>query len=254
MAAAAAASVGIAVKTLFIVLFITMVASFAYLLTIDGLGSCFNLNARWMVAGVTDFTIKIVVIGAWLVYKESNLMVPVALIASAFLLGSVTTCGYIIVQFFKLSREESSKDPLYFVLVRRHKTDHITVGVSIVTARVIISALGCLMLGVLIYTGLADWLPSHPKPFARCIWTFATDLYIHNVILSVWVAYKESSWISAVSWVLSILCLGSIAICVYIVWQLYCLSPQQPISLLIFNNKNRDLQTNDPLLMAHPNV
>ncbi|KVI07216.1 hypothetical protein Ccrd_014406 [Cynara cardunculus var. scolymus] len=91
MAAAAAASVGIAVKTLFIVLFITMVASFAYLLTIDGLGSCFNLNARWMVAGVTDFTIKIVVIGAWLVYKESNLMVPVALIASAFLLGR---CGW----------------------------------------------------------------------------------------------------------------------------------------------------------------
>lgn len=251
---ATAASVGIAVKTLFIVLFIMMVASFAYLLTVDGLGSCFNLNARWMAAAFIDFTIKMVVIGAWLFYKESNWMVPLALLASAFVLGSVTTCGYILVQFFKLSPEESSKDPLYFVLLRRHKRDHVTVGVSVVTARLIISALGCLMLGVLIYTGLADWLPSHPKPFARCIWTFATDLYIHDVILSVWVAYKESSWISAISWILSILCFGSIALCVYIVWQLYCLSPQQPISLLIFNSKNRDLLTRDSLLMAHPNV
>ncbi|KAI3757448.1 hypothetical protein L6452_04985 [Arctium lappa] len=164
---AAAASVGIAVKTLFIVLFIMMVASFAYLLAIDGFGSCFNIKARWMVAGVTDFTIKMVVIGAWLLYKESNWIVAVALLASAFVLGSVTTCGYILVQFFKLSPEESSKDPLYFVLVRRHKRDHVTVGVSVVTARVVISALGCLMLGVLIYTGLADWLTSHPKPFSR---------------------------------------------------------------------------------------
>ncbi|KAJ9545967.1 hypothetical protein OSB04_025674 [Centaurea solstitialis] len=141
---------------------------------------------------------------------------------------SIITCGYILVQFFKLSPEESSKDPLYFVLVRSHKKDHATLGVSVVTGRVIISALGFLMLGVLIYTGLADWLPSHPKPFAKCVWTFGTDLYIHDIILSndrtssylqrrlfvaVWVAYKESSWISAISWILSILCFGRFGPC-----------------------------------------
>ncbi|KAJ9545969.1 hypothetical protein OSB04_025676 [Centaurea solstitialis] len=164
----AATTVGTAVKILFIVLLMMMIASFAHLLTIDdGLSSCFNLKARWMVAASTDFAIKMVVIGAWIVYKESNWMVPIALIASAFVLGSVTTCGYILMQFFKLSPEESSKDPLYFVLVRSHKKDHATMGVSVVTGRVIISALGCLMLGVIIYTGLADWLPSHPKPFAK---------------------------------------------------------------------------------------
>ena len=34
------------------------------------------------------------------------------------MLCSLATCGYILIQFHKLSPEEFSKDPLYFVLVR----------------------------------------------------------------------------------------------------------------------------------------
>lgn len=40
---------------------------------------------------------------------------------SFFVPYSVTTCGYIILQFFKLTPEESSKDPFYFVLARHQK-------------------------------------------------------------------------------------------------------------------------------------
>ncbi|MFS7948985.1 hypothetical protein Hanom_Chr06g00566211 [Helianthus anomalus] len=45
----------------------------------------------------------------------------------------------------------------------------------------------------------------------------------------------------------------SVTLCAYILRQLFQLSLQQPASLIIFNNKNRDLQSSDPLLMAHPN-
>ncbi|GKD72122.1 reverse transcriptase, RNA-dependent DNA polymerase, partial [Tanacetum coccineum] len=79
----------------------------------------------------------------------------------------LATCGYILIQFHKLSPEEFSKDPLYFVLVRHQNRDMAqqTHGASVVTARVIFSGLGCLMLGILIYTIVIDLSPSHDKSF-----------------------------------------------------------------------------------------
>ncbi|GJV06170.1 leucine-rich repeat, cysteine-containing subtype protein [Tanacetum coccineum] len=75
----------------------------------------------------------------------------------------LATCGYILIQFHTLSQEELSKDPLYFVLVRHQNRDvaQQTHGASVVTARVIFSGLGCLMLGVLIYTIVIDLSLSH---------------------------------------------------------------------------------------------
>ncbi|EPS68188.1 hypothetical protein M569_06583 [Genlisea aurea] len=41
-------------------------------------------------------------------------------------------------------------------------------------------------------------------------WLSATlvDFYVNVFALSVWVAYKESNWISATVWIISIICLG----------------------------------------------
>ncbi|KVI07215.1 Protein of unknown function DUF1475, partial [Cynara cardunculus var. scolymus] len=140
---------------------------------------------------------------AWFVYKESNWTVAAAIIASTWLVGSITTCGYIFVQFFKLSPEESSTNPLYFV-------DHVRI--SVVTARVIVSALGCLMVGVLIYSFIVNASsPYHSNPVARCMVATVIDIYIHHVVLSVWVAYKEPSFISAFFWIVLLLCFGSSA-------------------------------------------
>nr|KAJ0210783.1 hypothetical protein LSAT_V11C400222340 [Lactuca sativa] len=144
---------------------------------------------------------------AWIVYKESSLIKAVVLISIEIIVGSLVTCGYIALRFFKLSHEESSKDPLYFLLVRHQKRDA---------------------------------LEHMRRPFV--------------VTARVWVAYKESSWISAFFWILSLVCCGSIATCVYIVKQLFYLSPQQPISLVLVNNSNRNLLTSDPLLMANTNA
>ncbi|GKB70142.1 reverse transcriptase, RNA-dependent DNA polymerase, partial [Tanacetum coccineum] len=201
---ATAASVGVAVRTLMIFLFCLMVAALVYVVAIGALASFFDFGARWAIALLTDFTINVIVIGAWFFYKESSWIKTLIFIVLMFAVGSLATCGYILIQFHKLSPEEFSEDPLYFVLVRHQNRDvaQQTHGPSVVTARVIFSGLGCLMLGVLIYTIVIDLSPSHDKSFAPCLPTYLTDIYIHAVVLSVWIAYKEASWISAFLWIL----------------------------------------------------
>ncbi|PWA95255.1 reverse transcriptase, RNA-dependent DNA polymerase [Artemisia annua] len=251
-------SAGVAVKTLMIVLLCLMVAAFAYLFAFGDSLDCFDLHARWALELAMDFTVYVAVLGAWYAYKESSWIIAIPLMITMYFLGSIITIGYILIQFYKLSPEESSKDPLYFVLARRQKRDvvgHTGRHSSVVTARVIYSALGCMALGNLIYSVYVDLSPSHIKYITSCFWTNGTDMYIHVVIFSVWVAYKESSWITAFFWILSIFCFRGLPICVYVVRQLYNLSPQQPASLIIFkNNTDRYLDASDPPLMAHSNV
>ncbi|KAL0352479.1 UNVERIFIED_CONTAM: hypothetical protein Scaly_1636600 [Sesamum calycinum] len=73
----------------------------------------------------------------------------------------ITTCGYIVLQFLKLSPQESQQDPIYFVLLRNRKKDGTESKrfLSIVSARILFTALGCLMLGTLIYTIATDGSP-----------------------------------------------------------------------------------------------
>ncbi|KAI3757447.1 hypothetical protein L6452_04984 [Arctium lappa] len=246
----------VALKTLLSVLACVMCAMFVWGFVMDGWSSCFDIHARWMVAALIDFYIHVAIIGAWVVYKESSRIRAAVLILFLITLGSITTCTYIVVLLFKLSPEESSKDPLYFVLARHQKRDvsgHRR-GPSVVTARIIFSALGCLMLGTFIYTLIVDGSPFRAQVFTPCMIGATTDFYFNVVVLSVWVAYKESSWISAFLWILSIVCFGSITTCVYMLRQLFYLSPDQPVSLIIFNSSNRDLQLSDPLLMANAYV
>ncbi|KAI3680245.1 hypothetical protein L2E82_50470 [Cichorium intybus] len=206
---AVSASMVVALKTLFSVLACAMFATLLWLTATDGLASCVDLQYRWFAAVLLNFYITFGVIGAWIVYKESSWVSATILIIIGIIMGSAITCGYIVMQFFKLSSEESSKDPLYFVLVKHKK---------------------------------------------RCMIATVIDSYIQIVALSFWVAYKESSWISAVFWILSLVCFGSIGTCVYVVRQLFNLSPQQPVSHLLFNSSNKYFLSSDPLLMVHTNV
>ncbi|KAJ0694158.1 hypothetical protein HanPI659440_Chr15g0605631 [Helianthus annuus] len=223
----AAASIGVSVKTLFIFLFWVMVAAFAYLFLFGDFFSCFDIHAR-----------NIEEKGAWVYYKESSWIFAFIVMAAMYVLGSLVSLGYILAQFYKLSREEHLKDPLYFVLTRRQKRDA-NGGSFVVVARVIFSVLGCLVLGALIYTLVDELSPFYTKQFASCFITFETDIYIHIAMFSVWIAYKESSWTSAFFWIVSLVCLRGVTLCAYILRRLFDLSPQQPASLIIFNNTNR---------------
>ncbi|KAL7584530.1 uncharacterized protein LOC111919536 isoform X1 [Lactuca sativa] len=250
-----AAPVGVAVRTLLSVLGCFMVAVLIYTIATDGLPFRTELLTRWMAALLIDFYIHIAIIGAWVVYKESSWIIASVWVILLICFGSVTTCGYIVLQFYKLTPEESSKDPIYFVLVTHQKRDDMEhkKGLSVVIARVIFGVLGCLMLGTLLYTLIVDGSPFRAELYTPWIVATLIDFYINVVALSVWIAYKESSWISALLWIVFLVCCGSITTCVYIVKQLFYLSPDQPISLILFKNNHRDLKAIDPPLIVGVN-
>ncbi|KAL0440341.1 UNVERIFIED_CONTAM: hypothetical protein Slati_2517100 [Sesamum latifolium] len=112
---------------------------------------------------------------------------------------------------------------------------------SIVSARLLFTALGCVMLGTLIYTIATDG-----SPFRRDVltpWMSATliDFYVNVFTLSVWVAYKESNWKTAALWIILLICFGSISTCAYIVLQLFHLSSGDPVFLVLFSSNSRQV-------------
>ncbi|KAL3513995.1 hypothetical protein ACH5RR_026712 [Cinchona calisaya] len=234
-------SVATGLKSLFILLGCLMTATLIYTIIADGLPFRKELLTPWMAATLVDFYINVLVIGAWVIYKESNWFSAVLWIVLLVCLGSITTCAYIVLEFFKLSPQESSQDPIYYVLLRHKKNEGSDKkGIfSVVTARIVFGALGCLMLGTLTYT-----IATYGSPFRKDVltpWLSATlvDFYINVVALSVWVAYKESSWIGASFWIILLICFGSISTCAYIVLQLFQLSSQDPVYFILFNSSNR---------------
>ncbi|KAJ0507144.1 hypothetical protein HanIR_Chr11g0503111 [Helianthus annuus] len=87
-----------------------------------------------------------------------------------------------------------------------------------------------------------------------CMITAIIDISIHTVVYSVWIAYKETSWISAVFWIIVLVCFSSIGLFVYILRELFSVSPEQPLSVILFNKTNRDTPSSDPLLTEHTDV
>ncbi|KAJ0507155.1 hypothetical protein HanPSC8_Chr11g0450601 [Helianthus annuus] len=245
-----------ALKTLFSLLACVMAVSLVYGFATDYFVSCFDPKARWMQVGLFDFCVDVSLIAAWFFYKESRWILRLVFIFILFWFGSFTICGYIVLQLFKLSPEESSKDPFYFVLLRRQKRDAIghTGGVSVGTTRTIYLSLACLLIGGIVFVFVTDGSPFRAEVFSPCMVPLLTDLFIHVVVFSVWVAYKESSWINALVWILLIIFFGGIALCAYVVRESLYLSSEQPAYLILFNKRGRDMTLNASLLMEHDNV
>ncbi|KAK9077294.1 hypothetical protein SSX86_005631 [Deinandra increscens subsp. villosa] len=250
------ASTGITVRTLVWLFGCVGFSGFVYVFVMDRYSSCFDLQNRWLMVEDVSFFINLGVIATWVFYKESSWVVASILTVLLTVFASVATCIYVITQFLKLSPEEFSRDPLYFVLVTHNKRDDMghKRGLSVITVKVIFSALGCLLLGSFMYLLIVDGSPFHAKVFSSCMIGTLLDFYATVAVLSLWIVYKESSWISAFFWILLLVCFGGIATCAYIVRELLYLSPQQPVSLIIFNNTHRDLFSSEPLLVDHANV
>ncbi|GMY29525.1 hypothetical protein FCV25MIE_24767 [Fagus crenata] len=241
-------SLEIGLKTLFAVLGCLMLATLIFTLSIDGLPFRKELLTPWMVATLVDFYINVVPLAAWVLYKEPSWISAILWIIMLLCFGSITTCAYILMQFQKLSSQEHSQDPeylhdpMYYVLLRHPNKDGMEQKrkhSSVVIMRIIFSALGCLMLGTLVYTLLIDGSPFHKELLTS--WMIATliDFYINVVALSVWVCYKESSWIYAIFWIILLISFGSITTCVYIATKLFQLTSQDPVYLVLLNNGYR---------------
>ncbi|XP_024033022.1 uncharacterized protein LOC21386288 isoform X2 [Morus notabilis] len=234
-------SLAISLKLMFAALGLAMVFTLVYTISTDGHPFRKELLTPWMVATLVDFYINVVVLAAWVLYKESSWISAVLWVILLVCLGSITTCIYIVVQLFKLSPQESAQDPIYYALLRHpsNNAEQKTNLPPVIFARISFGALGCLMFGTLLYTMLTDG-----SPFRNELWTpwmVATliDFYINVIALSVWVAYKESSLIGAAFWIILLICFGSITTCVYIVRQLFQLTSQDPLYLVFFKIGDR---------------
>ncbi|CAL5386280.1 unnamed protein product [Camellia sinensis] len=130
----------------------------------------------------------------------------------------ITTCCYIVLQLLKLSIGESSEDPIYYVLMRRpNNFEQCCINIlldvfmevgnissmletmsfaafgdgmehkrrfSVVTTRIIFTALGFLMLGTLLYTLLTDGSPFRTELLTPWMTATLIDFYINVVALS----------------------------------------------------------------------
>lgn len=65
-------------------------------------------------------------------------------------------------------------------------------------------------------------------------WMRATlwDFYVNVLVIFIWVCYKETSLLLKLMWLILLVCLGSIATCVYILIQLFQLKKDDSLSRL----------------------
>ncbi|KAL5713189.1 hypothetical protein ACHQM5_015291 [Ranunculus cassubicifolius] len=112
---------------------------------------------------------------------------------------------------------------------------------SVTAARILFIALGCLQLGALIYTLVTDGSPFRSELLTPWMEALLVDFYINVVAISVWIVYKEAHWISALVWIILLICFGSVTTCAYIVVQLFQLSSQDPLYLVLLNSRNRQV-------------
>ncbi|KAB1200093.1 hypothetical protein CJ030_MR7G008279 [Morella rubra] len=122
-------SLVIGLRTLFAVSGCIMVATLIFTISIDGLPFRKELLTPWMAATLVDFYINLVPLAAWVLYKEFSWLTAILWIILLLCFGSITTCAYIVMQFFKLPSEEALPDPMYYVLLRH--SDNITTCVYI---------------------------------------------------------------------------------------------------------------------------
>ncbi|XP_004496413.1 uncharacterized protein [Cicer arietinum] len=230
-------------KSLFSVLGALMLATLLYTLFTDGSPFRKQLLTPWMIATLIDFYINVTVLSAWITYKEKSWVSSIPWIILLICFGSIATSAYIVVQFWKLSSQESSQDPMYYVLLRHpHKsgTEPKSKQYAVATLRILFSVLGFVMLGTLVYTLVTDGSPFRKELLTPWMAATLVDFYINVAALAVWVAYKESSWIYAVLWVILLICFGSITSCAYVVWQLFQISCQDPAYLILVHYSDRN--------------
>ncbi|KAK1306979.1 hypothetical protein QJS10_CPA10g00615 [Acorus calamus] len=232
-----AAPTVVAARALFISLGLLMSATLIYTICTDGSPFRRELLTPWMVATLVDFYINVFAIAVWVAYKEQTWITALLWIVMLVCLGSITTCAYIVVQLFHLS----SNDPIQDSLLR--DTDRVDrklkIRCSVVMGRILFSVLGCLMFAILVYTLITDGSPFRKEILTPWMNATLVDFYINVIALSVWVALKEPTWMSALFWIVLLWCGGSVMTCVYIVIRLCQLSPDDPPYLVLLDSQRK---------------
>uniref|UniRef100_A0A0D6QV70 DUF1475 domain-containing protein n=1 Tax=Araucaria cunninghamii TaxID=56994 RepID=A0A0D6QV70_ARACU len=109
---------------------------------------------------------------------------------------------------------------------------------SVVVARVAFLTLGFIMLATLVYTCVTDGSPFRKELLTPWMNATLIDFYINVAAIATWVCYKESTLIGAVIWTILLICFGSMVTCWYIAIQLFKLSPQDPLYLVLLKDRH----------------
>ncbi len=88
---------------------------------------------------------------------------------------------------------------------------------------------------VVVTTSLQSNLFKEWDALAQVPWLVATvkDFYVTQIPLTLWMAYKETSWIARTLWFVAFVCLGSIATSFYILLQIAKLKPEDPLEKVL---------------------
>ncbi len=91
------------------------------------------------------------------------------------------------------------------------------------------------MIVMTVQTSMKVSLWSSLHSFAGNPWAVATlwDAYFGFTTFWVWVAYKESSWLARIVWLIVIFALGNIAMSFYMLLQLFRLKPEEGMEKLL---------------------
>jgi hypothetical protein len=91
------------------------------------------------------------------------------------------------------------------------------------------------ILGTTIWAGSVVALWDTPREVATHPWFIATlvDTYLAFFTFWLWVAYKETGWISRLAWLVAILFLGNIAMAIYVLIKLFRLPADAPLEKLL---------------------
>ena len=165
-------------------------------------------------------------------------ILPNVIILFSCYLFSIATCAYVVVKLFEIKTSGPSQDPLDLLFLRQgdlseRKSSFVIIG------RIIFSILGAMMAAVVIYTVITDGLPFRKDLLTPWMAATLIDFYINVFAISVWVAHKESNWISTAIWICLLICFGSITTCGYIVIQLFQVSYRDPIYHVLLNSHNK---------------
>jgi hypothetical protein len=91
------------------------------------------------------------------------------------------------------------------------------------------------ILGTTFWAGSVVALWDTPREVATHPWFIATlvDTYLAFFTFWLWVAYKETGWISRLAWLAAIIFLGNIAMAVYVLIKLFRLPADAPLEKLL---------------------
>lgn len=103
------------------------------------------------------------------------------------------------------------------------------------TLKILFSTVFVAMSYVVITTSLKSNLFKEWDYLAGIPWMKATvyDFYANALPIMLWVAYKETNWLSKIGWIIALAALGSIATAGYILLQLFKLKDGEGVKDLL---------------------